>query len=595
MSSALVLYNSVGYRIARDAIFWLVLLKYGVDAVDYVTAHGGIRETVLYAYKTLPLSLGRYFYRIFGRADPLEVAVSAAAARVAQKVAPSAFDQSLTHYTQLPTKGLGAERVIAELLKYKSRDSTTVYDGKVSGGVYSGEIEGRELAAEAVKMFIHSNPLHPSLFESTRAMEAEVVSMVLHMFNAPPDAGGVLTSGGSESLLMAVKAYRDWARDVKGITKPNIVVPLTLHPAVQKATEFFSVQIRKVDIDPTTLKVDLGAMERAIDRNTIAIFGSLPNYPYGVCDPIPALGALAQKYGIGLHIDACLGGFVIAFMDKAGFGDGLKKDLGWTGKHGWGGGFEVEGVTSISCDTHKYGFAPKGTSTILYRSSELRRYQYSVETGWPGGLYASHGVLGSRPGALIAGCWAVLMKNGEDGYINSSREIVNTARRIAQGLNKIPGIQVMGNPIASVVAWRSVDPLVDISEVGHTLNKRGWHLGSLQLPSALHFSVTLITARAVDQLLADTAEAVKAAREMGKAAVARGEKPKSNTTVVYGGGSVVEKAVAAEMAKVYLDSIYKAAPTDGFTVSTEDEMRETMSKAIGKEGANKLSKALETI
>ncbi|KXS08831.1 PLP-dependent transferase, partial [Gonapodya prolifera JEL478] len=304
-------------------------------------------------------------------------------------------DKSLTHYTQLPARGLSTEDVMTELKKYKSRDSSDIGEGKVSGAVYSGEGEVKELSAEAVKMFILTNALHPTLFESTRSMEAEVISMVLHMFNAPSGAGGVLTSGGSESLLMAFKSYRDWGRDVKGITRPNVVVPITAHAAVDKASQFFNIQLRKVPLDPKTFKVDVRAVERAIDRNTVALFGSLPNYPHGICDPIPALGALAKKYGVGLHVDACLGGFVVAFMEKAGFGDDLKKDLGW-----------LFVITGISCDTHKYGFAPKGTSTILYRTAELRRYQYSVETGWPGGLYASHGVAGSRPGALIAGCWA---------------------------------------------------------------------------------------------------------------------------------------------------------------------------------------------
>lgn len=253
----------------------------------------------------------------------------------------------------------------------------------------------------AIQRFVLANPLHPDVFPGVRRMDAEVVAMVLSMYNAPPGQGvGTTTSGGTEvrrlhsaesiatlmtaqSILLACKAHRDWAKAVKGITEPEIVLPRSAHAAFDKAGAYFKIKIHHIPVDPITRKVQLHRVKRAINKNTIMLVGSAVNFSDGVADDIPALGALAIKNRIGLHVDCCMGSFIVPFLEKAGFPTSPFD-------------FRVQGVTSISCDTHKYGFAPKGSSVIMYRDKALRRYQYYTSSDWAGGVYASPTLAGSR-------------------------------------------------------------------------------------------------------------------------------------------------------------------------------------------------------
>ncbi|KAJ3101100.1 hypothetical protein HDU96_010129, partial [Phlyctochytrium bullatum] len=330
-------------------------------------------------------------------------------------------------------------------------------------------------------------------------MEAEVVSMCLNMFNAPEGACGTVTSGGTESLLMAIKTYRDMARRLRNVTEPEMVVPVTIHAAFDKGADYFGVKIIHIPVDSATGMVDVEKVRRAINGNTIMLAGSAPNFPHGIIDNIPALAALAKQHGIGMHVDCCLGGFIVPFMEKAGFPLPYAVD------------FRVDGVTSISCDTHKYGFAPKGSSVIMYRSKEIRNYQYFVATEWPGGVYASPSVAGSRPGALIAGCWTAMVHMGENGYVESTRKIVAASRKLTEGIKAIPGLRVIGDPLLSVVAFDAESPL-NVYAVGDLLSRKGWHLNMLQYPPAVHIACTLLTVPVVDNLLRDLQEAIDVLR-----------------------------------------------------------------------------------
>jgi len=338
-----------------------------------------------------------------------------------------------------------------------------------------------------------------------------------------------------------VKTHRDWARETKGITEPEMVVPISSHAAFDKAAAYLKIKLHSIPVDVKTRKVNLSALKRAINPNTIMIVGSCINFPDGCMDDIAALSAVAKSYKIGLHVDCCLGSFIVPFLEKAGFSIEPFD-------------FRLEGVTSISCDTHKYGFAPKGSSVVMYRNADLRRYQYYVSSKWPGGVYGSPGMAGSRPGALIAGTWAAMHYMGEDGYTASCKSIVTCARTIAKAIRtEIKELYVLGDPPASVVAFGSKHPGVNILLVGDRMSKRGWHLNALQKPAGLHIACTRLTVPVVDTFIADLKDCIKDV--LADPVDGRGD-----MMVLYGLGnsSVVGPAMVEKVAAMFLDALYKA-------------------------------------
>ena len=282
------------------------------------------------------------------------------------------------------------------------------------------------------------------------------------------------------------------------------------------------------------------------------IVGSAPNFPHGIIDDIPSLSKLALKRKIPLHVDCCLGSFLVPFLEAAGFDSGALFD------------FRLRGVTSISCDTHKYGFAPKGNSTCLYRSEALRTYQYFISPDWAGGVYASPSMAGSRPGALIAACWASMMSIGEAGYVSACHEIVGATKKIAAAIRENPALsgdlEVMGNPLVSVVAFTS--RTLDIYDVADAMSARGWHLNSLQSPPAIHVAVTLPIVRVWERLVADLEAVLEAEKEKERVRVVEGKGAKGkavgDSAALYGvAGSLPNKSVVVELASGFLDTLYK--------------------------------------
>lgn len=313
----------------------------------------------------------------------------------------------------LPAQGLSPAAVLDKLKEYSSKD-VFWQEGRASGAVYSGEEKLTELLVQAYGDFAWSNPLHPDIFPGLRKIEAEIVRIACSLFNGGPDSCGCVTSGGTESILMACKAYRDLAL-ANGIKTPEIVAPESAHAAFDKAANYFGMKIIRVPLNKM-MEVDIRAMRRAISKNTAMLVCSTPGFPHGIMDPVPEVAKLAVKYKIPLHVDACLGGFLIVFMEKAGYPLEQQFD------------FRVKGVTSISADTHKYGYAPKGSSVVLYSEKKYRNYQFFVATDWQGGLYASPTMAGSRAGGISAACWATLMHFGESGYVEATKQIIKTTR-----------------------------------------------------------------------------------------------------------------------------------------------------------------------
>ncbi len=382
-------------------------------------------------------------------------------------------------------------------------------NGFASGAVYNGDQEHVEFVNRAYALHSQSNPLHTDLWPSAAKFEAEIISMTAHMLHgaevgAPVGSEdgvcGSVTSGGSESILLAMKTYRDWARETKGITDPELVVPISGHAAFHKAAQYFNLKLRLIPVD-NEFRVEPAAVEEAVNENTIALVGSACNFPYGTIDPIEELSEVAKRHGVGLHVDGCLGGFFLPWAEKLG-APVPPFD------------FRLPGVTSMSCDTHKYGYAPKGTSVVLYRGAALRRFQYFTTSDWPGGLYYSPTFSGSRPGGLSAACWASLVSYGEQGYLDATRKILDAVAIMKQGIAEIPDLKLMGQPIG-VFAFTSTNDSLNIYQVLDQLSARGWSLTGLQRPAGIHVSPTLRHTEpgVAERFAADLKEAVAFVRE----------------------------------------------------------------------------------
>ncbi|KAL2257265.1 hypothetical protein VTK26DRAFT_414 [Humicola hyalothermophila] len=536
----------------RNIVFFLFLLRWTRRAIWKLKGRG-LLGALAEVYDDVRRVLYGWFLRMPGVRSQVRKQVEGALSKIQAKMVPT----NVTRYLTLPKEGWTGEAVRKELEALANMDHTRWEDGYVSGAVYHGEDELLKLQTEAYGRFTVANPIHPDVFPGVRKMEAEVVAMVLSLFNAPPGAAGVSTSGGTESILMACLSARQKAYVERGVTEPEMILPETAHTAFRKAGEYFKIKIHVVSCPAPTYQVDIRRVARLINSNTILLVGSAPNFPHGIIDDISALSKLALKKRLPLHVDCCLGSFLVPFLEKAGF-ETAPFD------------FRLKGVTSISCDTHKYGFAPKGNSTVLYRTQALRAYQYFVDPSWSGGVYASPGIAGSRPGALIAGCWASLVSVGEAGYLSACHQIVGTTKKLVERIRTSPilaqEIEILGNPLVSVVAFRALS--LNIYDIADAMTQRGWHLNALQNPPAMHVAVTLPLVKVWERLASDLEAVVEAEREKERAravegaAAAKGGAAASaagDTAALYGvAGSLPNKSVVVDLAKGFLDLLYKA-------------------------------------
>ena len=391
---------------------------------------------------------------------------------------------------KFPDRGTPRDELTSRLREAISRDADWL-GGKIWSLVYFAGDDVAEVLKEAYTTAFYSNGLGPGAFKSLKKFESEVIAMTSDLLRHRGAAGN-MTSGGTESILMAVKTARDWGHAEKGVTQPQIVVPLTAHPAFDKAAHYLGVDIVHTSLQDD-LRADVEAMGELVNQDTVLIAGSAPCYPFGVIDPISEIAALAKERGVCCHVDACLGGYLLPFVERLGY-----PVPPWD--------FRVEGVTSISADLHKYGFSARGASTILYRDPELRRHQFFATSDWPGGLYGSPTLAGSRPGGAIAAAWAVLNYRGVDGYTRLAGDIMDTTTSLIDGINRIEGLKVLGQPDMSVFAFNSDS--VDIHAVADQLNAAGWHPDQQQLPPSLHCMVTPAHKDVARPFLADLKRAV---------------------------------------------------------------------------------------
>jgi len=436
-----------------------------------------------------------------------------------------------------PQNGKTREDLLADLNTLKSQDRDWKQGRMFSLVFHAGE-DIASVAQEASTMFLMANGLSPFAFPSLFKMETEVVAMLADLFHGQEDTVGHMTSGGSESILLAVKAARDYARAMKPhITRPELLMPLSAHPAFNKAAHYLGLETVIVPTQKETLAADVEAMRRAVTENTILVVGSAPSYPHGIIDPIEELARMAADRDIWMHVDACVGGLELPFI----------KGLGYPVPNF---DFQIPGVCSLSADIHKYGFTPKGASVVLYRNPELRKYQLFAYADWPGGLYGTPNVSGSRPGGPIAASWALCKYLGREGYRDLAGRSMKATQGVIKGIEAIPELYVLGKPAATVFAIAS--DVINILALGEKMKEYGWYLDGQQLPPSLHLTVSPVHEMVVEAFLADLRQAVSEIPRF------TAEESAANEAAMYGrGGAFSDGAVTGEFIVQYLNDLYR--------------------------------------
>ncbi len=389
----------------------------------------------------------------------------------------------------LPEQGLGRQQIETQLDSFGTTDADWKRGRTFSLVFYPGP-EATEVIKHAYTRYFNENGLNPAAFKSLNRMENEVVQITAALLNGPEGVAGSMTSGGTESIICAVKAAKKHAQTKNPAnTKPNIVAPETIHPAFFKAADYLEIEMRLAKGKSENLLPDVADMRALIDSNTILIAGSAPAYPHGAIDPLKEISDLAVEKGLWMHVDACVGGYLIPFLEQ------LNEPVPVFD-------FRLPGVHSISLDLHKYGYSAKGASVVMYRNAELRKNQYYAYTAWPGGFYVSPSVTGTRPGGAVAAAWSILNYLGKEGYQKFARQTLDAARKIQSAVNSIEGLKVVGQPLLPVFSFTSTGNL-DIYHLGDELSALGWHLDRQITPPSLHLTVSNGNVAFVDDFIRD--------------------------------------------------------------------------------------------
>jgi len=444
-------------------------------------------------------------------------------------------------FAQIPERGRGFEEVYEELKTIAKMENSKWTEGQVSGTYYHGGLEHYDELNRIFGLFSYVNLLQRDLCPSGTKFESEIIAMTSKMLhgeevkklNSLDEVCGSITSGGTESILNALLVYREWGRE-KGIHQPEIIAPSTIHPAFLKGAHYLGINLIRVQVN-LDFEADVREIQAKITPNTVALAGSAGNYPHGVIDPLEKLSGLAIDHQIGLHVDGCLGGFLLPWIEKLGYDIPIFD-------------FRLPGVTSMSCDTHKYGYALKGTSVVLYRNQKLRRFQYFSVSDWAGGLYASPTFQGSRSAGLSAATWAAMVTTGEEGYLRDAKAIMAAADKIRSGITQIPELRIIGKSTFVIAVTSEV---VDIYHVNDYLANKGWRMNGCQNPPGFHFCVTLRQALpgVAEKFVEDLRKGVEYAKNPSQPMPASG--------AIYGiAGSLEGQAMLNELILAWLDATY---------------------------------------
>ena len=392
-----------------------------------------------------------------------------------------------------------AQEVLRQVAEIGVKDLNWKQGRAFSLAYYAGA-DVQEVADQALAMYASTNGLNVDAFPSLKKFQSEVVQMVSTWVHGGDQAAGFMTSGGTESILLAVKGARERGRQEKGISPPNVVLPTSAHAAFEKACYYFGLESRRVAVDGQW-RADVTAMRSAIDSNTVLLVGSAPQYPQGVIDPIGEIAALGLSMDINVHVDACMGGVTLPFLERLGV-----PITPWD--------FRVDGVTSISVDLHKYGYTAKGASVILHRSKKLRSYQTFVTDNWLGGFYGSSGVLGTKSGGPMAAAWAVMNYLGDDGYLRLTKAAYEACQQLADAIEQFPELQLRARPDSTLLSFGAREshddssPMFNIYAVADLLAQRGWYVDKQSPPASLHCTVNAVHGAVIEEFLVDLRWAV---------------------------------------------------------------------------------------
>eukprot|EP00039_Didymoeca_costata_P023937 m.8756 g.8756 ORF g.8756 m.8756 type:complete len:540 (+) comp3951_c1_seq1:260-1879(+) len=439
----------------------------------------------------------------------------------------------------VPLEGIPSEKILRELESLKASDVDPA-KGETFAYVYTPfEKSAWDLTEKAAVSYGNYNALNPIVFPSLRKMEVEVVSMCRWMTGDVQGVCGSMTSGGTESILMAIKVAREYARQVRGIKYPEVVIPVSGHPAFAKAGHYLGVKMVWTKVNEKTTKADVQSMRSAITANTCLLVGSAPAYPCGVMDPIEEIASLAKEKGLLMHVDACYGGFVLPWLPKIGVQ--IPK---WD--------FSVDGVTSISMDAHKYGFTAKGASCVLYRSRDLRRFQFYSYIGWTGGLFVSPSMLGTRGGGPIASCWATMRHYGQNGYMSTVKRMMETTKYIIDTVRDLDTVEIVGNPCMTSLAIKATRPNeLNILAVADVMEKQGWKMEKNASPPSIHMTVMPPHSDVKEKLMNDMKNAIKTVTTDPAKYNAEGSAAMYGMVAKIPSGTIVEKFMVHLMDVIY--------------------------------------------
>jgi glutamate/tyrosine decarboxylase-like PLP-dependent enzyme len=440
---------------------------------------------------------------------------------------------------RMPKKPMAKEEILQQIKEMHAVESAPWKGGKISGSFYHGDQDHYDFLNEAFSYYSQVNSIQRDVCPSLTKFEGEIISMTLDIFNGdavnqrnPEEkACGSLTTGGTDSIFQSVYAHREWGLNKKEITQPEIVLPVSAHPAFFKAAHYLNMKTVTAKLDEA-FQADVADMESKITANTVMLVGSAGNYGHGIIDPIENLSDLALKHKVGLHLDGCLGGFILAWAQPLGIECPVFD-------------FRLPGVTAISADTHKYGYALKGTSTVLFSNEGLRRYQYHGEVDWPGGVYISAGFNGSKSGGLFAATWAAMMHYGKEGYMNRAKKIFEVNVRLKTVVRSIPELKLFGD---SLFITAIGSDQFNIYHVNDYLKTKSWRMNGFQHPNGFHFCVTgpqITNATIVDDFEKDLKAAVE---------YAKNQKGDPKSAAMYGGaGKEIDSSMYMPMLTAYTD------------------------------------------